>query len=187
MNGLFKKTKILGIIVLATTMCCVMSGCSNHNNLYYNDKAIAEHENRYDIKSFSENSDESGKTLSCEIEKLNGILTLAYANDLKDNCKVKMHLNITSHAGKAKIVLVKQNSTIEVLKEIESSKESNCDEDITVNCETGSNKIKIVGSDYSGNVSISQPENKTFAYFNEMEYPSLIDGAISNKNFPLDK
>ena len=65
---------------------------------------------------------------------------------------------------KLKIVLINSKAKCETLKEVDSSLESHFDGNLSINCLSGVNKIKIVGYDCKGIVNLSQNEEMIFKF-----------------------
>ena len=80
-------------------VCLSLTGCSKHE--------ISTH------MTINENS----KTLEFKARTLKGNFLVAEA-DVKQECEYSFSLDISADAGKAKLILIKPDDTIEVLKEV---------------------------------------------------------------------
>ncbi len=142
-------------ILLCTTILSVVflfSGCGNKN--YYNDdKAIVSAGSCGYMQGASQNVDADNNIVGT-INKLDGISVLAQAS-VNNDTTTTMHFAVTASSGKIKFVLVKPDSTFQVIEEVVADKGS-YDGDITVTCPKGVSKLKIVGDNYNGSYRISQ-------------------------------
>lgn len=143
-------------------MFFAITRCLHNHKDYNNDYKIAGLDN-YSCKNRNMNLSGNEKSVFYEIGHLEGFFEVASAN-LQKNCQAKIHFDIKLNSGKAKLVLIKPNGSVQILKEIISSGNKGYSEDLLVSCTPGINKIKIVGENFSGSFEISQPENKIFDY-----------------------
>ena len=110
-----------------------------------------------------------GSSISSNISHIDdGHISLCSAN-LSNNCTVKIHFEGNIKSGKAKLVLVTPNKNVEILKEIFSSNNSTYSEDLLVNCTPGTNTLKFVAKDYSGNFTISQYDKVVFNFNSDQD------------------
>lgn len=179
--------------MLLTLILFIFSGCKTKSNFNYNDnKSIATDDGHYNAQ-LSSVSHLDDNRVKGEFGQFNGFEKVLECNVYKET-EATLHISITANAGKGKLVLVKPNSEVEVLKEAIYGKNDTTEGDITVHCITGINQIKIVGENYKGNFEISQKEKVLFTRGNEEDsmfgenfpfgdkhYDTL------NKTFPFDK
>ena len=134
---------------------------SKIKNNYNNDKLITNEDAHYNAQSISI-SPIVDNSITGNIGKLDGIYQISEAN-INKNTETAIHILINANQGKAKIVLVKPNSEVEILKEVIAKKEnSSYNGSICIHCASGVNKIKLVGENYRGNFKISQPNGIIF-------------------------
>lgn len=152
-----------------------ITGCSlNHKN-YYSDYDIVNNDS-YSCQNCNINFSDDGRSIFCKIGSLEGHFEIANA-DLSNNCSVKIRFEGNIESGKAKLVLVKPDESVEILKEIISTENKIYSSDLLVACSSGINKIKFVGENYRGSFEISQSGNNLFNY---------TDSNLFSKDFLLD-
>ena len=139
-----------------------MAGCSYNHKDYNSDYKIAG-DDSYSCQNRSINLSDDKKSVFCKINHIDGFFEIANA-DLLDNCNVKINFEGSIKSGKAKLVLVKPDGSIQILKEITSTENENYSEDILLNCSRGVNKIKFVGENCKIEFKISQFDNEVFNY-----------------------
>ena len=141
-----------------------INGNYNNNNVIANDKNSGS-----PVDSSSIVLKDDGSSTSNDMEYMdNGHITLCSV-DLSDSCTAKIHFEGNIQSGKAKLVLVTPNKNVEVLKEIFSSDNSTYSEDLLVNCTPGTNTLKFVAKDYSGNFTISQYDKVVFNFNSDQD------------------
>lgn len=184
------KNKFLKILVFIVP-ALMLSGCGilnqNQNRYSYNDnKIIANEADRGSAVSLIGSPIKNGKKYS-KVKKIDGVFKILEANINKDT-NVTLHINMVADSGKGKLVLVKPNSEVEILAEVISGKESNHFEgNVSIKCDPGNNKIKIVGENYGGNFEIQQPNEVIFNDTDEIK--DKIDDNMNNmfdENFPFE-
>ncbi len=167
-------------LLLCLVMMFMLVGCSNESKVdysghyNYSDNSSIAGENNFSSQNSTINYSDDGKTLFGKMGRLNGSMELAHA-DIQSNCSVEISFSGRISEGKAKLVLVKPDLSVETLKEIEAGKDNSYKDSLSVSCDTGVNKIKFVGENYKGNFEVSQIGEKVF------EYTDLF-----KKNFPFN-
>ena len=141
--------KYLSIFVI----CLSLTGCSKYE--------ISTH------MTINENS----KTLEFKARKLRGNFLVAEA-DVKQECEYSFSLDISADAGKAKLILIKPDDTIEVLKEVAADSENKFNGNISFHCNIGLNKIKFVGSNFKGQFELTKTDN-LFDFIDELAVNSV--------------
>jgi aspartokinase len=137
----------------------------NYKNNYYRYK---DYENNKKIFSsechranISTNID-SENNITCNIGKLGGIVEVAQTY-VENATKTTVNMYISANSGRAKIILIRSEGSIDILKEIiAKKKDQNFDISLSINFTEGINKIKIVGDNFSGNFKIIQNEKIKF-------------------------
>ena len=176
--------------VLAFTLLPLMfSGCRNSTQYDYNDNKIIASENNYSAKSISISPLTNGK-INGEIGKLEGCKNILEAN-IQQDTEVTLHIQFTANSGKGKLVLVKPNSEVEILEEV-TSENNYFEGDVSAKCISGTNKIKIVGGNYSGNFEIYQPKEVVFDNIKKVKNKDRKSNRNNNddmfgENFPFGK
>ena len=92
-------------------ICLSLAGCSNE--YYNNNKLLARQYDSYSQILSSLNTSKCGKTLEYKVQTLKGNFLVAEA-DVKQECEYSFSLDISADAGKAKLILIKPDDTIEV-------------------------------------------------------------------------
>lgn len=103
------------------------------------------------------------KHTPARLESWTGFLR-SLGRKVSNNCFASIRSSIDLERGKLKIVLINSNAECETLKEVDSSLESHWEEDLSINCLNGINKIKIVGYDCKGIVNLSQNQDMIFKF-----------------------
>ncbi len=164
-------------LLLSFVMLSMLFGCSmghdDNENVYNNNSKIA-FRNNCSAKGQSNKISDDEKSFYSHIWHLNGCFQVAEA-DIKDKCDVEMCFSGEIKSGKAKIVLVKPNNKVEILKEVVAGQDNSYSCNLNVSCDVGLNKIKFVGKNYRGNFELSQKDEKVFDYI----------GSLFDKNFPF--
>ena len=162
---MFMKSKnshrkfIAGAVILAT-LPFVLTGChvgSSSSGDYYNDSKIASSNSFSCRKGWNGNPQDDGKSYAVQVEGFDGNCQLAVA-DVETDCDGEINFSINANSGKAKLVLVDPNLNVKVLKEVNAQNEHSYSGNISVHCSKGSNVIKIVAENYSGDFKISQQD-----------------------------
>lgn len=177
-------------ILIFLALPLVFSGCGNLGHHNYNDnKSIASENDSYKAV-FSNLSPITNGSMHGEIKKIDGFMQILEAS-VSEDTETALHISITANSGKAKLVLVKPNSEIEILGEAISGKDNkHYEENVSVRCLSGINKIKLVGENYGGNFEISQPreilfqKNSTSKRENK-EFSKNDNSSMFDENFPF--
>ena len=165
----FVKSKEIRCI-FTVIFIILFAGCGlSSNDNYYNNTVIAAAADKYSAQNFITNFESGNSTIINEIGNMSGHITLAYAN-IKDECDAEIYISIKATHGKAKLVLVKPNLEVEVLKEVIADGESNYDGNIPFHCDRGNIKIKIVGDNCGLELKISQNKDLLFTYPRNEEF-----------------
>ena len=158
-------------------MLSMLFGCSmghdDNENVYNDDSKIAL-QNNFSTKNQHNKISDDEKSFSSDIWHLNGCFEVAEA-DIKDKCDVEMCFSGEIKEGKAKVVLVKPNNEVEILKEVVAGQDNSYSCSLNVSCDVGLNKIKFVGKNYRGDFELFQKNEKVFDYI----------GSLFDKNFPF--
>ena len=180
-NKMIKKSNVKYVkmicLLLSFVMLSMLFGCSmghdDNENVYNDDSKIAL-QNNFSTKGQNSKISDDESSFSSNMKHLNGCFQVAEA-DIKDKCDVEMCFSGEIKSGKAKVVLVKPNNEVVILKEVVAGQDNSYFCNLTVSCDVGLNKIKFVGQDYSGNFELSQKNEKVFDYI----------GSLFDKNFPF--
>lgn len=165
-----KFFKYLSIFLI----CLSLTGCSNKD--YNNNKALtAQYNSTQEILS-SMTTSKNGKVLEYKARTLRGHFLVAEA-DVQQECEYSFSLNISADVGKAKLILVKPDNTIEVLKEVIAGSENKFNGNISFHCNIGLNRIKFVGSDFKGQFKLTQPSN----LFDFVEFHDDLEESIEDE------
>lgn len=149
----------------------------NGNRNYYNDdEAMSMSDNGCSMKMSNQNID-ANNNIVYTVGKLDGFVALGEVS-VPSETKTTMHFSITAKSGKAKLVLLRPDLKVEVLKEIISDKDGRFDGDVSFVCPKGVCKLKIVGDNFGGECKISQ----TNVLFKELpdHYLSGVNGIVYN-------
>ena len=168
-----KFFKYLSIFVT----CLSLTGCSKLNinidaedilkdlqhidgnyNDYDNNNTLAKEDDYWVLFASGPNVKENGKSLEYKAKTLKGNFLVAQA-DIKEDCEYSFSLDISADVGKAKLILVKPDNTIEILKEVIASSENKFNGNISFHCNIGLNRIKFVGSNFKGQFKLTQTDN----------------------------
>lgn len=143
-------------IVFLFSGCGFPKGGNSQNKInYYNDdKAISTSEEAGN-KYVSSRKMDNNKNIIYKADRVDGFAMLGEAS-VQSDTETTIHFSITANVGKAKLVLVRPDSKVEVLKEVIADKGGSYDGDVTFSCPKGVCKLKIVGDNYSGDCKISQ-------------------------------
>ncbi len=166
-----KFLKYLSVFII----CFTLTGCSKFNiNIdvedilkdsqhlngnyknYDNNHTLAEENDYWALFSSGPSVKENGKSLEYKARTLRGNFLVAQA-DIKQECEYSFSLNISADVGKAKLILIKPNNTIEVLKEVIADSENKFNGNISFHCNIGLNRVKFVGSNFKGQFKLAQP------------------------------
>ncbi len=159
----FVKSKGIRCI-FAVIFIILFAGCGlSSNDNYYNNTVIAAAADKYSAQNFITNFENGNSTIINEIGNMSGHITLAYAN-IKDECDTEIYISIKATRVRAKLVLVKSNLKVEVLKVVIADGESNYDGNIPFHCDRGNIKIKIVGDNCGLELKMSQNKDLLFTY-----------------------
>ena len=167
-------------LLLCFAMMFMLVGCSNESeedysgNYNYSDDSSIAGDNNFSSQNSTTNWSDDGKTFFGKMGKFNGSMELAHA-DVQSNCNVEICFSGNISKGKAKLVLVKPDLSVETLKEIDSNKDSSYKENLYVACDIGTNKIKFVGENYKGNFEVSQVNERVFEYTGLFNKDSLFN------------
>ena len=173
------ESKFLKVLAF-TSLLLMFSGCGIWNQYDYNDnKLIASENSHHNIKNSSVSPLKNGK-VNGKIGELNGAYEILTANVSKDT-ENTLQIKLTASSGKGKLVLVKPNSKVEVLAEAIKEENNYFEDNVTVKCISGINKIKIVGENYGGTFEIYQPNRILF------DNISKSDSKMFSENFPFEK
>ena len=155
------KNKFLKLLIFIS-LPLIFSGCGNliNQSTYNDNKIIANESDHGSAVSLSGSPMENGKKYF-KAKKIDGVWKILEAN-INTDTNITLHIKMTADSGKGKLVLVKPNSEVELLAEVISEENKNFEDDVTVTCAPGSNKIKIVGENYGGNFEIYQPNDILF-------------------------
>lgn len=129
----------------------------NYND-YDNNNTLTKENDYWALFSSGPNVKENGKSLEYKAKTLKGNFLVAQA-DIKQECEYNFSLDISVDAGKAKLILVKPDNTIELLKEVFAGSENKFNGNISFYCNIGFNKIKFVGSNFKGQFKLTQTDN----------------------------
>lgn len=183
------KDKLFLKVLAFALLPLIFSGCRNSTQYDYNDNKIIASENNYSAKSISISPLTNGK-INGEIGKLEGCKNILEAN-IQQDTEVTLHIQFTANSGKGKLVLVKPNSEVEILEEV-TSENNYFEGDVSAKCISGTNKIKIVGENYSGNIEIYQPKEVVFYNIEKVKNKDKKSNGNDNDdmfgdNFPFEK
>ena len=155
------KRKIFKLLILIA-LPFVFTGCASSNKYDYSDnKVIASEDDKYNTVSYSVSPMTNG-SIHGEIKKFDGTRKILESK-VSEETETALHISFIASSGKAKLVLVKPNLEVEVIKEVVAEKDNqNYEGDISVLCAAGNNKIKLVGENYGGSFEISQPKEILF-------------------------
>ncbi|MGN1034149.1 MAG: hypothetical protein ACI4PK_00910 [Oscillospiraceae bacterium] len=102
-----------------------------------------------------------------KVQTLKGYFSIAKAN-IKQKCKYSFNLDISADVGKAKLILIKPDNSIEILKEVIADGENHFNGDIPFHCDVGLNRIKFVGSNFKGQFKLKQTNSLfDFGYYDK--------------------
>ena len=165
MTKKFNKIKICSIPLFI--MLFALAGCSYKNKNYTDNHSTDDHSiannDSFSCQNSNFNVSDDGKSFFAEIGNLDGHFELA-KTDVQNDCDVEIYFSGNIKSGKAKLVLVKPDASVEILKEMSTDENNSYEENLRVSCDTGINKIKIVGENYSGSFEITQNNNRLFNY-----------------------
>lgn len=149
---------------------------SDRKNYYDDDEAIRSSDDEGSMSTSNQNIDDSNNIIY-RASKLDGFVALGEVS-VPSETKTTMHFSITAKSGKAKLVLLRPDLKVEVLKEIISDKDGRFDGDVSFVCPKGVCKLKIVGDNFGGECKISQ----TNVLFKELpdHYLSGVNGIVYN-------
>lgn len=121
---------------------------------------------------------------------LEGCKDILEAN-IQQDIETTLHIQLNANSGKGKLVLVKPNSEVEILVEV-TSENNHFEGDVSAKCISGTNKIKIVGENYSGNLEIYQPKEVVFYNIEKVKNKDKKSNENDNddmfgENFPFEK
>lgn len=167
-----KYVKVI-CLLLSFVMLFTLFGCSNNESVYDDNSKIAFQDNFSVISQINNISDDK-RSFSSHISHLNGCFEVAEA-DIKGKCDVEICFSGDIKSGKAKIVLVKPDNKVEILKEVVAGQDNSYSYNLNVSCDVGLNKVKFVGKNYIGNFELSPKNEKVFDYI----------GSQFDKNFPF--
>lgn len=120
------------IFLLACFFMITIAGCSSDRKNYDSDYDIV-NGNYHSRQNCNINLSDNGKSISYEIGYLEGHFEVANAN-LSNNCSAKIHFESNIISGKAKLVLVKPDKSVEILKEVISTENKIYSEDLSIAC-----------------------------------------------------
>ncbi len=176
-----KQTMVYAIICTALILIC--TGCSPKYSYIYNDNGKIADTNSFSMQTSSRKLNATSTILTYEVKRFSGCFEVARAN-VENKTDTELHFTVNANKGKVKLVLVKANSQVEVLKEVIFDKESKYDGTIKVTCNSNDETLKVVGDNFSGTFEISQPDDKPFNF--ECSYGDYFP-FNSHKNKKLGK
>lgn len=149
---------------------------SDRKNYYDDDEAIRSSDDEGSMSTSNQNIDDSNNIIY-KASKLDGFVALGEVS-VPSETKTTMHFSIAAKSGKAKLVLLRPDLKVEVLKEIIADKDGRFDGDVSFVCPKGVCKLKIVGDNFGGECKISQ----TNVVFKELlgHYLSHDNGIVYN-------
>lgn len=159
----------LALIVLSS---CAFNGGNNRN---YNDNKIIAEKDSYSATLFNKNISSDGKGYHLKIEKFDGNREMAHAN-IQYDCEINVSLLLFINSGKVKLVHIKPNNEVVILKEILKSNSEETLENVTINCVKGVNKIKLVAE------NAKEVDLKFLDLTQTFEY---TDDEMFDKDFPF--
>ncbi len=142
---LIKRNKTGRVFALFVCMIFIFTGCGAMFNVYDDETKLASDSNSYNKVNYVWNQDGDRITVSCG--KFEGMETIWKYNTDED-VTFDMVYNFKVKSGKAKLVLIKPDDTVEILTEISADdKEREQSGTFTLELGDGENRIKLVGSD----------------------------------------
>lgn len=144
-QGFYNRQICAGIILF---MVVLLTGCSGGFDMaavYDNETQIASQSNSYNKINYKQS--ETGNTITVVCETFEGMDTLwSYYADGTENFDFAYDLKAES--GKAKLVLIRPDKTLETLVEVTGETQGREAEGaMTLELEEGSNRIKLVGGE----------------------------------------
>ena len=146
-----KKNFLLVSVMLSVVF--LFSGCGFSKNYYNDDEAMSISDNGGSMKMSNQNID-ANNNIVYTVGKLDGFVALGEVS-VPSETKPTMHFSITAKSGKAKLVLLRPDLKVEVLKEIIADKDGSFNGDVSFVCPKGVCKLKMIGDNFSGNCVIS--------------------------------
>ncbi len=142
----FKIGRNIGILLLS--MGVLLTGCSGISDMvavYDNEARIASQSNSYNKVNYRQS--EKNNTITVVCETFEGMDTL-WDYDAEGTESFDFAYDLKSESGKAKLVLIRPDGSLETLVEVTDKTEGRKAEGaMTLEMEAGRNRIKLVGGE----------------------------------------
>lgn len=143
MKKMLLKKKIM-LVLLCTVM--VLTGCAAFDAaaVYDDEKKIASRSNTYNKVNYKQV--EVGDTVELSCQVFEGMDTI-WTRTLKEDASMVMSYDMEVTNGKAKLVLILPDDSMETIAEVSQEQGTDAGEEITLELKEGLNRIKLVGGE----------------------------------------